>query len=30
MTNEMVRQMTDVWARTWMAPIAGQKAKRRL
>ena len=30
MANEMVRQMTDVWVRTWMAPIAGQKAKRRL
>ena len=29
MANEMVRQMTDVWVRTWMAPIAGQKAKRR-
>ena len=28
MANEMVRQMTDVWVRTWMAPIAGQKAKR--
>ena len=27
-TNEMVRQMTDFWGRTWMAPIAGQKAKR--
>jgi hypothetical protein len=29
MANEMVRQMTDFWVRTWMAPIAGPKPKRR-
>ena len=28
-TNEMVRQMTDVWVRTWMAAISGHKPKRR-
>jgi hypothetical protein len=27
--NEMVRQMTDFWLRTWMALIAGHKVKRR-
>ena len=27
--NEMVRQMMTVWVRVWMAPTAGQKAKRR-
>ena len=29
MTNEMVRQTIDFWTRTWMAPIAGSKPKRR-
>jgi hypothetical protein len=29
MANEMVRQMTDFWVKTWMAPISGQKPKRR-
>jgi hypothetical protein len=29
MANEMVRQMTDFWVSTWMAPISGQKPKRR-
>ena len=29
MANEMVRQMTDFWVRTWMAPIAGHKPKPR-
>ena len=28
-TNEMVRQMTDFWVRTWMAAISGPKPKRR-
>ena len=29
MANEIVRQSTDFWVRTWMAPIAGHKPKRR-
>jgi hypothetical protein len=29
MANEMGRQMTDLWIRTWMAPTAGHKPKRR-
>jgi hypothetical protein len=29
MANEMVRQITDFWVKTWMAPIFGQKPKRR-
>ena len=28
-TNEMLRQMTDFWVRTWMASIPGHKPKRR-
>jgi hypothetical protein len=28
-TNEMLRQMTDSWVRTWMAAITGQEPKRR-
>jgi hypothetical protein len=27
--NEMVRQIMNFWAGTWMAPIAGHKSKRR-
>jgi hypothetical protein len=29
MANEMVRQTIDFWTRTWTAPSAGQKPKRR-
>jgi hypothetical protein len=29
MANEMVRQTIDFWVRTRMAPIAGDKSKRR-
>jgi hypothetical protein len=29
MANEMVRQTMSFWVRTWMAPIAGHKSKRR-
>ena len=29
MANEMVRQTIEFWTRTWMAPIAGHKPKRR-
>ena len=29
MANEMVRQTIDFWTRTWAAPIAGHKPKRR-
>jgi hypothetical protein len=29
MANEMIRQTIDFWTRTGMAPIAGQKPKRR-
>jgi hypothetical protein len=29
MANEMVRQMTNFWVRTWMAQIADDKPKRR-
>jgi hypothetical protein len=29
MANEMVHQTMEVWTRTWMAPIAGPKPKRR-
>ena len=28
-TNEMVRQMTDFWVRTWMAAISGHTPTRR-
>ena len=28
-TAMIVRQSTDFWVRTWMAPIAGHKPKRR-
>ena len=28
-TNEMVRQMTNSWVRTWMAAIAGHKTMHR-
>jgi hypothetical protein len=29
MADEMVRQTMDFWTRAWMAPLAGQKPKRR-
>ena len=29
MANEWVRQMTNFWTRTWIAPIASHKARRR-
>jgi hypothetical protein len=29
MANEMVRRTMDFWTSTWMAPIAGDKPKRR-
>jgi anti-sigma factor RsiW len=29
MANEMHRQIVDFWTRTWMAPLAGHKPKRR-
>jgi hypothetical protein len=29
MANEMVRQTIDFWVKTWMAPIASPKSKRR-
>jgi hypothetical protein len=29
LANEMVRQMTDFWAKTLTAPIASHKTKRR-
>jgi hypothetical protein len=29
MANEVVRRTMDFWTRTWMAPIAGDKPKRR-
>jgi hypothetical protein len=29
MANEMVRRTTDFWIRSWMAPIADHRSKRR-
>jgi hypothetical protein len=29
MANEMVRRTMDFWTSTWMAPIPGDKPKRR-
>ena len=29
MAHEMIRQTIDFWTRTWVAPIAGHKPKRR-
>jgi hypothetical protein len=27
--NEMIREATDFWTRTWLTPLAGSKPKRR-
>jgi hypothetical protein len=29
MADEIVRRTVDLWTRTWIAPIAGYKPKRR-
>ena len=29
MTNEMIRQAIDFWARTWTAPIGAHRPRRR-